>query len=68
MQEMSGAAAPAVSIILPAYNSARYLESTLGSIYAQTLQDFEVLLVDDGSTDDTAAIVAQQHPQVRLFR
>ena len=59
---------PAVSIILPAYNSARFLDTTLGSIYAQSLQDFEVLVVDDGSTDDTAAIVAQQHPQVRLFR
>lgn len=68
MHEVSGAAAPAVSIVLPAYNSTRYIESTLGSIYAQTLQDFEVLLVDDGSTDDTAAIVARQHPQVRLFR
>lgn len=68
MQEMSGTAAPSVSIILPAHNSVRFLESTLGSIYAQSLQDFEVLVVDDGSTDDTAAIVAAQYPQVRLFK
>ena len=68
METPARPAAPAVSIILPACNSAPFLESTLGSIYAQSLQDFEVLVVDDGSTDDTAAIVARQHPQVRLFR
>lgn len=68
MEHPSGSSAPAVSIILPAFNSVPYLQSTLGSMYAQTLQDFEVLLVDDGSTDDTAAVVAHRYPQVRLFR
>ena len=45
-----------VSILICCYNSGRYLEETLRSVYAQTMQDFEVIIVDDGSTDDTAAI------------
>jgi glycosyltransferase involved in cell wall biosynthesis len=68
MEHKSGATTPVVSIILPAFNSVRFLESTLCSIYAQSFQDFEVLLVDDGSTDETAAVVSSQYPQVRLFR
>lgn len=46
-----------VSIIIPLYNKAPYLRRALDSIAAQTLADFEVIVVDDGSTDDGAAIV-----------
>lgn len=45
-----------LSIIIPAYNVAGYLEKCLDSILAQTFQDYEVILVDDGSTDQTPEI------------
>lgn len=48
---------PAVSVVIATYNYGRYLGSALASVQAQTFEDFEVLVVDDGSTDDTAAVV-----------
>jgi glycosyltransferase involved in cell wall biosynthesis len=50
---------PKVSIIVPAYNVAPYLGETLDSVLAQTRTDYEVVLVNDGSTDATAQIVEQ---------
>lgn len=44
---------PVVSVIIPAYNRRHCLFSTLASVFAQTMQDFEVLVVDDASTDNT---------------
>lgn len=49
---------PTFSIIIPCYNAADTLADTLQSICAQTLQDWEAICVDDGSTDDTMIIVA----------
>jgi len=45
------ASAPAVSVIVPAYNVARYLAEALESVFAQTFKDFEVIVVNDGSPD-----------------
>ena len=45
-----------VSIIVPCYNSARYLTACVDSILAQTMPDFEAILIDDGSTDGTLAL------------
>lgn len=60
---------PKVSIIVPAYNSARTLAETLASLTAQTFADFEIVVVDDGSTDDTAKIArAHVDPRLRLVR
>ena len=43
-----------ISIIIPTYNAGQYIEEALASVFAQSFQDFEVIIVDDGSTDDTA--------------
>jgi hypothetical protein len=47
-----------VSILIPLYNKAPYIHRALASIFAQTLADFEVIVVDDGSTDGGAELVA----------
>lgn len=49
---------PRVDVIIPAYNAARYLPAAIESVITQTFTDWRILLVDDGSTDDTAEIVA----------
>ncbi|MBD2304823.1 glycosyltransferase family 2 protein [Chroococcidiopsis sp. FACHB-1243] len=48
---------PKVSVVIPAYNVRSYIKDALTSLERQSLQEFEVLVVDDGSTDDTAEIV-----------
>jgi GT2 family glycosyltransferase len=48
---------PAVSVVLPVYNAARYLEPALASVLRQTFSDFELIAVDDGSTDDSKKIL-----------
>ncbi len=50
---------PKVSVCVATYNQGRYLRQALQSILNQTLQDFEIVVSDDASTDDTSAIVAQ---------
>ncbi len=64
-------APPAVSVQLPVYNKARYLRECLDSITAQTFTDFEVICVDDASTDGSWDILreyAARDPRFRLFR
>ncbi len=57
-----------VSIVIPLYNKAPYIKRALDSIRAQTLSDFEVIVVDDGSTDDGASVVAAHSDhRVRLI-
>lgn len=52
-------AKPLVSVLIPCYNVATTLHQALQSLACQTLRDFEVILVDDGSSDDTPAILGQ---------
>lgn len=48
---------PLVSVVVPNYNYARYLDARLTSILNQTFQDFELILLDDASTDDSLEIL-----------
>lgn len=62
---------PIVSVITPVYNSAAYLAETIDSIRRQTLTDWELLLIDDGSTDTSWEIIeaaAASEPRIRAFR
>lgn len=56
-----------VSCIVPAFNGEDYIEETLDSIYAQSYTPIEVIVVDDGSTDSTASIVARYRSKVNYF-
>ena len=59
---------PEVSVVLPAYNAAGTILRAVGSILEQTLRDFELIVVDDGSTDETAAVVRSlRDPRIRLI-
>src|SRR5689334_15963113 len=53
-----GVVRPSVSVIVPTYNRAEFLERIIASIFGQTVSVHELLLVDDGSTDDTRHVVA----------
>src|SRR5262249_16695009 len=57
-----------VSIIIPPYNSARYLCDAIDSVLAQTFTDFEVLVIDDGSTDETESLMSRYGPPIRYIR
>ena len=62
---------PIVSVIIPSYNAADYIAQTLESVLAQTLTDIEVIVVDDGSTDNTRNIVADfsnKDPRLMLVK
>lgn len=59
---------PAVSVIVPTFNRAGLLPRAIGSVLGQSFEDFEVLIVDDGSTDETAEVVARyEDPRVRYL-
>lgn len=59
---------PEVSVVIPSYNSAAYLPQAVDSVLAQTFRDVEVLVIDDGSTDDTAAVMGRYGEPVRYIR
>jgi|GEM_PF-418767 len=61
---------PALSVVIPTYNAGRYLADAVTSVLEQDFTDFELLLIDDGSTDDTAAILQTftTDSRVRLLR
>ena len=61
--------APCVSVITIVYNGARFLQAAIDSILGQTFTDFEYVIVDDGSTDETPAILSQYaDPRIVLVR
>jgi glycosyltransferase involved in cell wall biosynthesis len=59
---------PRISVIIPAYNAERYMVEALQSIFDQSLKADEIIVIDDGSTDQTAAKVGAFDPQIRCTR
>ena len=59
---------PLVSIVIPVYNCAEFIRETLDSAFAQTFQDYEILLVDDGSTDDLEPVLEDRFERVIYIR
>ena len=58
---------PKVSVIVPVYNTEKYLRQCLDSVVNQTLQDIEVICIDDGSTDDSKRILDEYaHRDARM--
>jgi len=53
----SSTSQPSISVVMPAYNHERFVGAALESVLRQTLPDFELIVVDDGSTDNTASVV-----------
>jgi len=65
MSEISQAQ-PTVSVLLPVYNGASYLDAAIESILSQTFRDFEFLIIDDGSTDESSSILKRYtDPRIR---
>ena len=59
---------PAISVIIPAYNAESTIIETLESVFAQTFTDFEVIVIDDGSTDNTVAVIKElQDDRLKVF-
>ncbi len=58
---------PTVSICIPTYNRKDYLKETLASVFAQTYKDYEVVIVDDGSTDGTEEMIKNAGYDVRYY-
>src|SRR4051812_37828652 len=50
---------PMVTILMPAYNASKYISEAISSVLQQSFSDFELLVIDDGSADETASIIRQ---------
>jgi glycosyltransferase involved in cell wall biosynthesis len=59
---------PIVTVVIPAFNASRYILQAVRSVLAQSLAELEVIVVDDGSTDDTRAVLAEvSDPRLRVL-
>lgn len=61
-------ATASISVIIPCYNARAWIAEAIQSVYAQELDNVEIIVVDDGSTDGSGSIVAERFPDVRLIR
>ena len=58
---------PLVSVVIPTYNRANLISETIDSVISQTFADYEIIVVDDGSQDETQAVLAKYEGSVRLI-
>ena len=61
---------PLISVIMPVYNSAQFLHLAVDSVKNQTMEDWELLLIDDGSSDESGKLCeayAKEDPRIRVF-
>ncbi len=68
-EKLEGKSVPKISVIIPCYNQGRYLYEALESVVKQTYQNFEVIIVNDGSTDNTQEVAEEFiriHPQYQI--
>lgn len=61
-------ALPRVSVVIPCFNAERYVAATLKAVQAQSGAELEIIVVDDGSTDGSAALIEREFPEVRMLR
>jgi glycosyltransferase involved in cell wall biosynthesis len=59
---------PRVSVVIPAYNAAKFIRRTIDSVLAQSFTNYELIVVDDGSTDETGRVVQSYGSKVRYVR
>ena len=62
------AAGPKVSIIMPAYNASRYVFEAVSSVLNQSYRNFEIIVVDDGSVDETPEVLESFGERIRVIR
>ena len=70
-ERLKPASCPSVSIVLPAYNASQYVEEAMRAMLTQTWTDFELLVLEDGSTDNTFEIVerlAREDDRIRVIK
>ena len=58
---------PQVSVIIPSFNAERYLPDAINSLLTQTIKDFEIIVVNDGSTDDTIQVLKKYGDSIRVI-
>ena len=65
---MRDPSSPRVSVVIPTYNMAHFLSEAIESVLQQSFRDFEIIVVDDGSTDNTSEVMAQFSSRVKYVR
>jgi glycosyltransferase involved in cell wall biosynthesis len=67
MEPLDAMHKPLVSVIVPTYNQPAYLVQALDSVFAQTFRDFEIIVINDGSTDNTHQVLEQYGDRIRVL-